>query len=262
MDGFQQNEGVIVLGATNRVGDLDPALLRPGRFDVEVAVPTPDYCGRKDILTHYLSKVLSRDIDVDILARRTTGFTGADLENMINQAALRAAIEGAEVVGMRHIEYARDKVIMGPERKTRIPDEEVNKMTAYHEGGHALVAYYTKESMPLHKVTIMPRGESLGHTAYIPEKERYQETKAQLLATMDTALGGRAAEELVFGLDKITTGASSDLQQATMIASRMVRDWGMSEKVGLRTIKSEKGSPLSSSVVESVSFSCLTYFGI
>jgi ATP-dependent metalloprotease len=252
MDGFQQNEGVIVLGATNRVNDLDQALLRPGRFDVEVTVPTPDYTGRKDIITHYLSKILSKDIDVDVLARRTTGFTGADLENMINQAALRAAIEGAEVVAMRHIEQARDKVIMGPERKTRIPDEEVNKMTAYHEGGHAVVAYYTKESMPLHKVTIMPRGESLGHTAYIPEKERYQETRAQLLASMDTALGGRAAEELIFGVDKITTGASSDLQQATMIASRMVRDWGMSEKVGLRTIKSEKGAPLSGSTTESV----------
>ena len=153
---------------------------------------------------------------------------------------------------MGHIEKARDKVIMGPERKTRIPDEEVNKMTAYHEGGHAVVAYYTKESMPLHKVTIMPRGQSLGHTAYIPEKERYQETRAQLLASMDTALGGRAAEELIFGADKITTGASSDLQQATMIASRMVKDWGMSDKVGLRTVKVDKETQISSTTSESV----------
>lgn len=144
MDGFQQNEGVIVLGATNRREDLDQALMRPGRFDVEVNVPTPDYTGRKEIITHYLGKVLSRDINVDILARGTTGFTGADIENMINQAALRAAIEGAEVVGMRHIESARDKVLMGPERKARLPDEEANKITAYHEGGHAIVAYYTK----------------------------------------------------------------------------------------------------------------------
>jgi ATP-dependent metalloprotease len=144
MDGFQQNEGVIVLGATNRREDLDQALMRPGRFDVEVMVPTPDYTGRKEIITHYLSRILSKDINIDILARGTTGFTGADIENMINQAALRAAIEGADVVAMRHIENARDKVLMGPERKVRLPDEEANKITAYHEGGHAIVAYYTK----------------------------------------------------------------------------------------------------------------------
>lgn len=151
MDGFQQNEGVIVLGATNRREDLDQALLRPGRFDVEVVVPTPDYTGRKEIITHYLGKILSKDINVDILARGTTGFTGADIENMINQGALRAAIEGAEVVGMRHLENARDKVLMGPERKARLPDEEANKITAYHEGGHAIVAYYTKVSWAMTK---------------------------------------------------------------------------------------------------------------
>lgn len=144
MDGFQQNEGVIVLGATNRREDLDQALMRPGRFDVEVVVPTPDFTGRKEIITHYLRKILSKEINVDLLARGTTGFTGADIENMINQAALRAAIEGAEVVAMRHLESARDKVLMGPERKARLPDEEANKITAYHEGGHAIVAYYTK----------------------------------------------------------------------------------------------------------------------
>lgn len=258
MDGFQQNEGVIVLGATNRREDLDQALLRPGRFDVEVVVPTPDYTGRKEIITHYLGKILSRDINIDVLARGTTGFTGADIENMINQAALKAAIEGAEVVSMRHLENARDKVLMGPERKARLPDEEANKITAYHEGGHAIVAYYTKESHPLHKVTIMPRGPSLGHTAYIPEKERYHVTKTQLLAMMDTMLGGRAAEELIFGADKITSGASSDLKQATSIASHMVKDWGMSEKVGLRTIESAKGlqasENLSSTTIESVDF--------
>ena len=241
MDGFHQNEGVIVLGATNRRDDLDQALLRPGRFDVEVVVPTPDFCGRKEILGLYLGKVLHRDIDVDQLARGTTGFTGADLENMVNQAALRAAIDGAEVVTMKHLERARDKVLMGPERKVRLPDEEANKITAYHEGGHAIVAYYTKESHPLHKVTIMPRGPALGHTAYIPEKERYHVTKTQLLAMIDTMMGGRAAEELIFGTDKITSGASSDLKQATNIASHMVKDWGMSEKVGLRTIEGAKG---------------------
>ncbi|XP_026840630.1 ATP-dependent zinc metalloprotease YME1 homolog isoform X2 [Drosophila persimilis] len=241
MDGFHQNAGVIVLGATNRRDDLDQALLRPGRFDVEVVVSTPDFTGRKEILSLYLTKILHDDIDLDMLARGTSGFTGADLENMINQAALRAAIDGAETVNMKHLETARDKVLMGPERKARLPDEEANTITAYHEGGHAIVAYYTKESHPLHKVTIMPRGPSLGHTAYIPEKERYHVTKAQLLAMMDTMMGGRAAEEIIFGLDKITSGASSDLKQATSIATHMVKDWGMSEKVGLRTIEPSKG---------------------
>ncbi|XP_069692534.1 ATP-dependent zinc metalloprotease YME1L [Periplaneta americana] len=241
MDGFHQNEGVIVLGATNRRDDLDKALLRPGRFDVEVNVPTPDYTGRKEILDLYLGKVLSKDVDVEMLARGTTGFTGADLENMVNQAALRAAIDGADSVTMKYLENARDKVLMGPERKSRIPDEEANVITAYHEGGHAIVAYYTKDSHPLHKVTIIPRGHSLGHTAYIPEKERYHVTKSQLLAMMDTMMGGRAAEELVFGPDKITSGASSDLKQATSIATHMVKDWGMSEKVGLRTHEGNNG---------------------
>ncbi|XP_050510032.1 ATP-dependent zinc metalloprotease YME1L [Diabrotica virgifera virgifera] len=236
MDGFHQNEGVIVLGATNRRDDLDQALLRPGRFDVEVTVPTPDYTGRKEILGLYLNKILAKDIDLELLARGTTGFTGADLENMVNQAALRAAIDGADFVAMKHLESARDKVLMGPERKSRIPDEEANMITAYHEGGHAIVAYYTRDSHPLHKVTIIPRGPSLGHTAYIPEKERYHITKSQLLAMMDTMMGGRAAEELIFGPEKITSGASSDLKQATSIATHMVKDWGMSEKIGLRTM--------------------------
>lgn len=236
MDGFHQNDGVIVLGATNRRDDLDQALLRPGRFDVEVTVPAPDYTGRLEILGLYLGKVMAKEIDVELLARGTTGFTGADLENMVNQAALRAAIDGADCVSMKHLESARDKVLMGPERKSRIPDEEANMITAYHEGGHAIVAYFTKDSHPLHKVTIIPRGPSLGHTAYIPEKERYHVTKSQLLAMMDTMMGGRAAEELIFGHDKITSGASSDLRQATQIATHMVKDWGMSEKIGLRTL--------------------------
>lgn len=244
MDGFHQNEGVIVLGATNRRDDLDQALLRPGRFDVEVTVPTPDYTGRKEILGLYISKILAKEVDVELLARGTTGFTGADLENMVNQAALRAAIDGAEYVNMKYLEMARDKVLMGPERKSRIPDEEANLITAYHEGGHAIVAFYTKDSHPLHKVTIIPRGPSLGHTAYIPEKERYHVTKSQLLAMMDTMMGGRAAEELVFGPDKITSGASSDLKQATSIATHMVKDWGMSERVGLRTM-TENTKPFS-----------------
>lgn len=238
MDGFRQNEGVIVLGATNRREDLDKALLRPGRFDVEVQVPPPDLLGRKEILQYYLSKVKTgTDVDIDVLGRGTTGFTGADIENLVNQAAVRAAIDEAPTVTMKHLENARDKVLMGPERKSRVPDEEANNITAFHEGGHALVAYYTRYSHPLHKVTIVPRGPSLGHTAYIPEKEYYHVTKAQMLATMDTLMGGRAAEELVFGPEKITSGASSDLKQATHLAMNMVKEWGMSEKVGVRTFE-------------------------
>lgn len=243
MDGFRQNEGVIVLGATNRRDDLDKALLRPGRFDVEVQVPVPDLAGRKEILQLYLGKVkLAPDVSLDVLARGTTGFTGADLENVVNQAALRAAIDAAPAVSMRYLENARDKVLMGPERKSRIPDEEANLITAYHEGGHALVAHYSKEAHPLHKVTIIPRGPSLGHTAYIPEKEHYHVTKAQMMATMDTLMGGRAAEELVFGTEKITSGASSDLKQATALATNMVKEWGMSEKVGVRTFDEDRSS--------------------
>jgi len=243
MDGFHQNEGVIVLGATNRRDDLDKALLRPGRFDVEVQVPVPDFAGRKEILDHYLHKIkLADDVDVELLARGTTGFTGADLENLVNQAAVRGAIEGAQAVTTKYLEQARDKVLMGPERKSRIPDEEANKITAYHEGGHTIVAHYTQDSHPLHKVTIIPRGPSLGHTAYIPEKERYHVTKSQLLAMMDVAMGGRAAEELIFGIEKITSGASSDLKQATSIATHMVKEWGMSEIVGFRTIESSNNS--------------------
>ncbi|XP_045529219.1 ATP-dependent zinc metalloprotease YME1L isoform X3 [Pieris brassicae] len=243
MDGFHQNEGVIVLGATNRRDDLDQALLRPGRFDVEVSVPTPDYGGRLEILRMYVSRIAAApEMNVESLARSTTGFTGADLESMVNQAALKAAIDGAKTVTMSYLEEARDKVLMGPARRSRLPDDEANAITACHEGGHALVAHYTKDSHPLHKVTIIPRGPSLGHTAYIPAKERYHVTKQQLLAMMDTMMGGRAAEELVYGPDKITSGASSDLKQATSIAIHMVREWGMSDRVGLRSMEAPKGA--------------------
>jgi ATP-dependent metalloprotease len=175
----------------------------------------------------------SNDVDVNMLSRGTTGFTGADLENMVNQAALRAAIDGQSSVTMQYLENSRDKILMGPERKSRIPDEEANTITAYHEGGHALVAFYTKDSHPLHKVTIVPRGPSLGHTAQLPDKERFFTTKSQMLAQMDTLMGGRAAEELIFGSEKKTTGAYDDLRKATIMATHMVKDYGMSDKVCL-----------------------------
>lgn len=259
MDGFRQNQGVIVLGATNRREDLDKALLRPGRFDVEVQVPPPDIHGRMEIFDLYLRKIkLAESIDLEMLARRTTGFTGADIENMCNQAALRAAIDNAKGVYMYHLENARDKVIMGPERKKRIPDEQANLITAYHEAGHALVAYFTKDSVPLHKVTIVSRGPSLGHTAFIPEKDDYHITKSQMMATLDAAMGGRVAEELIFGEEKVTSGASSDLKNATQIASRMVKSYGMSERVGVRTFEKKRelvsGNELSDNTIEIIDF--------
>ncbi|KAL5009659.1 hypothetical protein ScPMuIL_011964 [Solemya velum] len=235
MDGFTQNEGVIVLGATNRRDNLDKAILRPGRFDVEVRVFSPDLKGRTEILEYYLSKVKrDTEIDVEKLARGTTGFTGADLENVVNQAALKAAMDGAATVTMVHMEFARDKVLMGPAKKNKIPDEQTNLLTAYHEAGHTIVAYFTKDATPLHKVTIIPRGMALGHTSFLADKEVFNKTKAELLAEMDVCMGGRVAEEIVYGIEKVTTGASSDFQQATTIAVAMVKRFGMSEKVGVR----------------------------
>lgn len=239
MDGFHQNAGIIVLGATNRRDNLDKALLRPGRFDVEVQVFTPDLKGRKEILEHYISKVKFSDIDVDRLARGTTGCTGADLENLVNQAALKAAIDGDPTITMAHMEYARDKVLMGPAKKNKIPDDEANLLTAYHEAGHTLVAYYTKDSIPINKVTIIPRGPSLGHTSFVHDKEPYHITRAQLLASMDVAMGGRVAEEIVYGIEKVTVGASQDFQHATVIATNMVKKFGMSEKLGVRVFHDE-----------------------
>ncbi|ULT99881.1 hypothetical protein L3Y34_000862 [Caenorhabditis briggsae] len=236
MDGFTRNEGIIVIAATNRVDDLDKALLRPGRFDVRVTVPKPDLAGRVDIFNFYLSKIVhSGAIDPKILAKGSTGFTGADIENMVNQAALKAATDNAVEVTMAYLDEARDRVLMGPARTGgRIPDEEANRNTAYHEAGHTLVSLYTKDATPLHKVTIIPRGQSLGHTAMLPEKDSYQLTKAQMLATLDVMMGGRVAEELIFGDDKVTTGAADDLSKATQLAVQMVKVFGMSEKVGLR----------------------------
>ncbi|VDM39866.1 unnamed protein product [Toxocara canis] len=244
MDGFNRNEGVIIIGATNRVEDLDKALLRPGRFDVRVTVSPPDLMGRKDILSYYLSKIIHTDeVNIDVLAKGTTGFTGADIENMVNQAALKAASDGCPMVMMPHFEEARDRVIMGPARlRGRLPDEEANRITAYHEAGHTLVGMFTKDSIPLHKVTIIPRGQSLGHTAILPEKDEYHMTRAQMLAQLDMMMGGRVAEELIFGMEKVTTGAADDLRKATQLATKMVKTFGMSDRVGLRDFSPEDGS--------------------
>ena len=237
MDGFEPNEGVIVLGATNRRDNLDKALLRPGRFDLEVRVFPPDYKGRRDILHLYLDRIKSDpDIDVELIAKTTTGFTGAELENLVNQAALRAVLDGDHEVTTHHLEFARDKVMMGPEWKNRKPDLESLTRTAFHEAGHTLVAIFTKHCHPIHKVTIIPRGMALGVTSSVPEKEILNKTKAELLAEMDMAMGGRVAEELMFGMDHVSTGASSDFERATQIATAMVKHFGMSDIVGPRAI--------------------------
>uniref|UniRef100_A0AC35TN77 UBIQUITIN_CONJUGAT_2 domain-containing protein n=1 Tax=Rhabditophanes sp. KR3021 TaxID=114890 RepID=A0AC35TN77_9BILA len=241
MDGFSKNEGVIVIGATNRIEDLDSALLRPGRFDVRVNCPKPDLVGRKEMFELYLSKIIHDNIDIEALAKTTIGFTGADIENLVNQAALKAASEGCTQVDMRHMEDSKDRVIMGPARiRGRFPDEDTNRNTSYHEAGHTLVAMFTRYATPLHKVTIIPRGGSLGHTALMPKKDQYQTTKAELLAQLDVMMGGRVAEELTFGVDHITTGASDDLKKATALAKAFVKQYGMSDSVGLRDYESEK----------------------
>lgn len=239
MDGFEKNEGIIVLAATNRPEQLDPALKRPGRFDVEISIEAPDVKGRMDILELYLSKIIKGDdIDINKIARKTTGFTGAELENLVNQAALKAALENKDEVTMKDILWGYDKIAMGPEKLSKIPDEETNRATAFHEAGHTIVAYFTKDAMPLHKVTIIPRGRALGYTSMIPnEKDQYGTTKNQLLARIDVFMGGRVAEELIFGNENVTTGASSDLEKATRLAERMVKNFGMSDKAGFRVIE-------------------------
>ena len=242
MDGFISNEGVIVLGATNRSDDLDKALLRPGRFDTQVEVNNPDVKGRTEILELYLGKIKhDHSINVDTLAKKSMGFSGADLQNLVNTAAIRAAIDGKEWVTMTDFDYAYDKLTIGVDLKSRVRGKEDLKITAYHEAGHTLVAYFTPDAMALHKVTIVAKGGSGGHTAFIPlESQEWHQTKAQLKARMDTAMGGRAAEELIFGKDKITGGASSDLQSATGVALKMVTELGMSEKFGNRILHSNR----------------------
>ncbi|OIQ94322.1 ATP-dependent zinc metalloprotease FtsH [mine drainage metagenome] len=233
MDGFESTEGVILIAATNRPDVLDPALLRPGRFDRQVVVPNPDIAGREKILKVHMRKVpLSPDVDARIIARGTPGFSGADLANLVNEAALLAARLGKRVVAMAEFEAAKDKVMMGSERRSMAMSDKEKRLTAYHEGGHAIVAAMEVESDPIHKATIIPRGRALGMVMRLPEADRISMSKAKLKADLAVAMGGRLAEELIFGADKITTGASSDIKMATDIARRMVTEWGMSEKLG------------------------------
>jgi cell division protease FtsH len=231
MDGFESNEGVILISATNRPDVLDPALLRPGRFDRQVVVPVPDIRGREEILKVHVKKtVLANDVDIHILARGTPGFTGADLENMVNEAALMGARRGKEKVSMEEFENAKDKVLMGTERRSMIISNEEKKTTAYHESGHALVAKMLPDTDPIHKVTIIPRGRALGLTQQLPIDEKHTYPKDYLLNNICILMGGRAAEEIVLNMK--TTGAGNDIERATDLARKMVCDYGMSDKLG------------------------------
>ena len=235
MDGFESNEGVILLAATNRPDVLDPALLRPGRFDRQVVVPTPDLRGRRRILeVHTKRTPLDPDVDLDTLARGTPGFSGADLENLVNEAALQAAKLNATKVDMHDFEYAKDKVLMGRERRSLILSDEEKRITAYHEGGHALAARLLPGSDPVHKVTIIPRGRALGLTMQLPEEDRHGYSRNYLRNNLVVLLGGRVAEEIVF--DDITTGASNDIERVTRMARKMVCEWGMSDAIGTLSI--------------------------
>lgn len=234
MDGFEANNGIIVIGATNFMESLDDALLRPGRFDKHITVSLPDVGGRKEILEMYAKKTkLSPDVDLNIIARGTTGFSGADLSNLMNQAALKASVDGLANITMSVIEYAKDKILMGAERKTAVITKETARCTAYHEAGHALVAVMTEGAMPIHKATIMPRGQSLGMVTMLPEGDQTSQSVKQMKANMDVAFGGRVAEELILGKEDTTSGASSDIAMATNTARNMVTKFGFSEEIGL-----------------------------
>jgi len=233
MDGFEANEGVILIAATNRPDVLDPALLRPGRFDRQVVVPNPDVTGREKILKVHMRKVpQAPDVEARVIARGTPGFSGADLANLINEAALLAARRGKRFVGMQELEDAKDKVMMGAERRSMVMSDEEKRLTAYHEAGHAIVALHEPASDPIHKATIIPRGRALGMVMRLPEGDRLSMSREKLHADLAVAMGGRIAEELIFGPAKVTTGASSDIKMATDMARRMVTEWGMSEELG------------------------------
>ncbi len=233
MDGFEANENVILIAATNRPDVLDPALLRPGRFDRQVTVTNPDKKGREEILQVHVKKVpLAKDVNLGVIARGTPGFSGADLANLVNEAALLAARKNKHKVTSKDFDDAKDKVLMGSERKSMAMDEEEKKLTAYHEAGHAICSLYVEESDPIHKATIIPRGRALGMVQQLPEKDQYSYSRIKMLSRLIVMMGGRVAEELKFGAKKVTSGASSDIAGATNLARMMVTEWGMSEKLG------------------------------
>ncbi len=242
MDGFEGNEGVIVVAATNRPDVLDPALLRPGRFDRQVVVPLPDVRGREQILKVHMRKVpLGDDVKASILARGTPGFSGADLANLVNEAALFAARADKRTVNMEEFEQAKDKIMMGAERKSMVMSEKEKENTAYHEAGHAIVGLTVPDHDPVYKVTIIPRGRALGVTMFLPEEDKYSASKQSLESQISTLFGGRIAEEMILGKDGVTTGASNDIERATSIARNMVTKWGLSEKLGPLSYSEEEG---------------------
>ncbi len=233
MDGFEGNEGVIVIAATNRPDVLDPALLRPGRFDRQVVVPLPDVRGREQILKVHMRKIpVADDVKASIIARGTPGFSGADLANLVNESALFAARGNKRVVDMEDLEKAKDKIMMGAERRSMVMSEDEKRLTAYHEAGHAIVGRLVPEHDPVHKVSIIPRGRALGVTLFLPEEDRYSYTKQRLESQISSLFGGRIAEEIIFGADSVTTGAQNDIHRATDIARNMVTKWGLSERLG------------------------------
>ncbi|UJF19694.1 ATP-dependent zinc metalloprotease FtsH [Vibrio sp. SS-MA-C1-2] len=242
MDGFEGNEGIIVIAATNRPDVLDPALLRPGRFDRQVVVGLPDVRGREQILKVHMRKVpVSNDVAPDLIARGTPGFSGADLANLVNEAALFAARSNKRVVSMVEFELAKDKIMMGAERKSMVMSEEVKASTAYHEAGHAIVGRLVPEHDPVYKVSIIPRGRALGVTMYLPEQDRVSMSRQHLESMISSLYGGRLAEEIIYGVDKVSTGASNDIERATEIARKMVTQWGFSEKLGPMLYAEEEG---------------------
>ncbi|GAB4858419.1 ATP-dependent zinc metalloprotease FTSH 11, chloroplastic/mitochondrial [Ancistrocladus abbreviatus] len=249
MDGFKPNEGIIFMAATNLPDVLDPALTRPGRFDRHIVVPSPDVGGRQEILELYLQdKPVADDVDVKAIARGTPGFNGADLANLVNIAAIKAAVDGAEKLTAAQLEFAKDRILMGTERKTMFLSEELKKLTAYHESGHAIVAFNTEGAHPIHKATIMPRGSALGMVTQLPSSDDTSVSKKQLLARLDVCMDGRVAEELIFGQDHVTTGASGDLNTATELARYMVTTCGMSDTIGPVHIKEWPASEMQSRV--------------
>ena len=242
MDGFDGNEGVIVIAATNRPDVLDPALLRPGRFDRQVVVPLPDIRGREQILKVHMRKIpLDRDVEPSVIARGTPGFSGADLANLVNEAALFAARADRRTVDMEQFEKAKDKIMMGSERRSMVMSDAEKRLTAYHEAGHAIVGLLVPSHDPVYKVTIIPRGRALGVTMFLPEEDRYSYSKERLESQISSLFGGRIAEELIFGPNSVTTGASNDIQRATELARNMVTRWGLSERLGPLTYSDEEG---------------------